>query len=188
MKKRIILWIILLIPYLCAYLIWNLHKREIAKIDSATFVVVSKADMQLTVYDYKGNMLGRYPIAIGLNPGDKQEKGDMKTPEGIFHIGDIQKSANWKHDFGDGKGEIEGAYGPFFIRLNTPGHKGIGIHGTHNPASLGSRVTEGCIRMNNKDVTELVNRVKVGNIVVITPAKDDLNNNNIETSSVQGRK
>ena len=60
-----------------------------------------------------------------------------------------------------------GAYGPWFIRLKT-GWNGIGIHGTHDPGSIGTDVTEGCIRLQNKDVEELKKQyIKVGLPVVI---------------------
>lgn len=76
--------------------------------------------------------------------------------------------------FGDGKGEIRGAYGSHFIRLKTPGHCGIGIHGTHDPASIGTRATEGCVRLNNSDLLELVKKyVYVGMPVVILTSEAD---------------
>lgn len=101
----------------------------------------------------------------------------MKTPEGVFSICDIQNSQKWTHDFHDGKGEIKGAYGPFFIRLATPGHKGIGIHGTHDSLSIGTRATEGCIRLKNEDLERLVPMLNVPMTVVITPsAQDEINN------------
>ena len=84
-----------------------------------------------------------YPIACGRALGNKEKPGDMKTPEGLFSVQQIQDASAWTHDFGDGKGEIRGAYGSHFIRLKTPGHRGIGIHGTHDPASIGTRATEG---------------------------------------------
>lgn len=72
------------------------------------------------------------------------------------------------------QGEIRGAYGSHFIRLKTPGHRGIGIHGTHDPASIGTRATEGCIRLNNGDLLELVKKyVYVGMPVVILTSEAD---------------
>jgi lipoprotein-anchoring transpeptidase ErfK/SrfK len=174
MKKKILLWIILLIPYFGVFCIWNLYKREIKEIQNSSFIIVSKEEMKLTVYDYRGNPMDCYSIACGKNLGNKEKQGDMKTPEGIFRICDIQKSSDWKHDFGDGKGEIEGAYGPYFIRLLTPGHQGIGIHGTNDSNSVGKRDTEGCIRLSNNDITSLVNQVNVGAVVVVVPSQSDL--------------
>ncbi|MDD6850571.1 MAG: L,D-transpeptidase [Veillonellaceae bacterium] len=40
------------------------------------------------------------------------------------------------------------------MSLNT-GWDGIGIHGTHDPNSIGTNASEGCIRMYNQDVAEL---------------------------------
>jgi hypothetical protein len=70
-----------------------------------------------------------YDVAIGKNPGQKENVGDMTTPSGEFKVDEICASNNWTHDFKNGKGEREGAYGPWFIFLET-GWIGIGIHGT----------------------------------------------------------
>jgi lipoprotein-anchoring transpeptidase ErfK/SrfK len=43
------------------------------------------------------------------------------------------------------------------------------IHGTNNPATIGKRVSSGCIRLTNEDVTDLYNRVQVGAKVVVLP-------------------
>jgi lipoprotein-anchoring transpeptidase ErfK/SrfK len=41
------------------------------------------------------------------------------------------------------------------------------IHGTNNPASIGTQVSSGCIRMRNADVIDLYDRVAVGTKVVV---------------------
>jgi lipoprotein-anchoring transpeptidase ErfK/SrfK len=41
------------------------------------------------------------------------------------------------------------------------------IHGTNNPASIGTQVSSGCIRMRNGDVIDLYGRVAVGTKVVV---------------------
>jgi len=45
--------------------------------------------------------------------------------------------------------------------------KGYGIHGTTQPQTIGKQVTQGCIRMYNKDVEELFDIVPVGTEVMI---------------------
>ena len=175
MKKKILLWTVLLLPYFGSYFLWQFHKIEISKIANSSFIVISKEELTLFLYNYKGKVLDKYPISCGKNMGNKKNIGDMKTPEGIFTVCDIQKADHWTHDFGDGKGEIKGAFGPFFIRLLTPGHQGIGIHGTHDANTIGSRATDGCIRMRNDDLTKLIKKVKIGDVVVITPSKSDVN-------------
>jgi hypothetical protein len=108
-----------------------------------------------TLYLYRGNEVEKaYEIAVGKNPGNKERVGDNRTPNGIFTVQSIENARSWSHDFRDGKGVIRGAYGPWFIRLRT-GWQGIGIHGTHEPNSRGSMVSEGCIRMLNDELEEL---------------------------------
>ena len=147
------------------YLYYN---GELRKIPEAKIVVISKQDMKLRVYDYKGNKVVEYGIACGKNYGQKYKVGDMKTPEGMFYVSGIEDASGRTHDFGDGRGAIPGAYGPYFIRLDTPGHKGIGIHGTHDPESIGTRATEGCIRLHNEDVAELAHLIYPGTMVIVT--------------------
>ena len=129
------------------------------------------------------------------NNGDKERPGDNKTPvswgnivsipseyEGAdvgikssevpFRVEEICDASTWTHDFNDGKGVIEGAYGPWFISLDT-GWDGIGIHGTHDPNSIGTNASEGCIRLLNKDIIELKEMIStdnggIGTRVIIT--------------------
>lgn len=149
------------------------YENIISRIENASIVLISKQDMKLRVIDYGGEELFSTDIACGKHYGNKKKRGDMKTPEGIFRISDIQDASSWTHDFGDGKGEIKGAYGSNFIRLAVPGHKGIGIHGTHDSLSIGTRVTEGCIRLENSELKRLLPYIMVPMTVVITPSVND---------------
>ena len=115
---------------------------------------VNKSAYTLSLYKGK-QLVKEYPIAVGKNPGDKQRIGDYRTPTGNFKIVSIENASGWSHDFRDGKGKIKGAYGPWFLRLDAKGWKGIGIHGTHDPDSRGTMATEGCIRLSNEDIAEL---------------------------------
>lgn len=136
-------------------------------------IVISKQSMTLTLFDVDNRVICRFPIACGRNLGNKSRVGDMKTPEGDFTVQQIQPASTWTHDFGDGKGEIKGCYGNWFIRLKTPPHTGIGIHGTHDPSSIGTRATEGCIRLHNADLDSLKPMVRVGMPVRIETSDAD---------------
>jgi lipoprotein-anchoring transpeptidase ErfK/SrfK len=129
----------------------------------SAFIVVSKRDMTLSVYDRNSAgdtiMAAQFPCCMGKNKGDKVKRGDMRTPESPagrpFKITMIQDASKWHHDFKDGRGSIL-AYGHWFLRLATPGHKGIGIHGsTNNESTVPSRASEGCIRLLDKDIITL---------------------------------
>ncbi len=143
---------------------------------NSTFIVVSKQDTRLTVYARSNQgdtiALASYPACMGKNRGDKQAKGDMRTPESPagrpFSITMIQDASTWHHDFGDGRGSIL-AYGHWFLRLDTPGHSGIGIHGsTGNENTVPGRASEGCIRLLDKDIISLKeNYARVGMPVIV---------------------
>ncbi len=124
---------------------------------------------QFRLYFYRGEVLEKvYPVATGANGGQKQRVGDNRTPVGRFSVQQIQDSRKWTYDFGDGKGPVRGAYGPWFIRLRTPGWSGIGIHGTHDPGSIGTMITQGCIRLANRDLEEVKQKVHIGMKVIIS--------------------
>lgn len=126
------------------------------------FIVISKKDYYLYVYEDQGEdtvMLARYDCTFGMRKGNKEKQGDMRTPHCTmndpFEITQIQDASGWTHDFGDGRGSIK-SYGNFFLRLRTPGHSGIGIHGsTNNEESVPGRASEGCIRLKDEDIINL---------------------------------
>ena len=128
-------------------------------------ILIDKSEYKL--YVLKDNeVIKQWGVAVGAKPGQKQRAGDMTTPTGNFEVDEILDASYWTHDFGDGKGEIKGAYGPNFISLVT-GWDGIGIHGTHAPESIGTMVSEGCVRMRNGELLELLPYVEVGTKVTI---------------------
>lgn len=111
------------------------------------------------------------PVCIGRGIGQKRGKGDSKTPEGEYKIISLENASSWTHDFHDGKGKVKGAYGNWFFRLNTPQSTHIGIHGTLFPETVGTRDSDGCVRLRNEDLDELRKFVFTGMKVVITPDK-----------------
>ena len=169
---------------------------NLASADEQHLIKVHKQSYTLELFE-EGNAvpLKVYGVAVAKNPGDKQMTGDNRTPTSCgsavaiparyagaavgvpsaqvpFVVEEICDASYWTHDFGDGKGVIEGAYGPWFISLDT-GWIGIGIHGTHDPASIGTMASEGCIRLRNEDVAELKQLIYgpakgVGTRVIIT--------------------
>ncbi|MFT8315429.1 MAG: L,D-transpeptidase [Clostridium sp.] len=109
----------------------------------ATYTItINRNARSLTLY--KDNKFYKlYPVAVG--------KGATPTPAGTFKI--INKQIN-----------PGGPYGARWLGLSA---RGIGIHGTNRPGSIGGPVSHGCIRMYNKDVIELSNLVPVGTVVKI---------------------
>ena len=144
------------------------------------FILISKPEYRLYVCEVvDGDTIKRvhYPVCVGKAKGQKQKKGDMKTPECTFEkpfsITEIVDASKWTHDFGDGRGSIL-SYGNWFMRLKTPGHSGIGIHGsTNNESSVPGRGSEGCIRLRDDDLIQLKEKYAfVGMRVVILPDEE----------------
>lgn len=122
--------------------------EKIKKMPGDFRILIDKSRCELFLY--KGEKLVKtYKVSIGRNPdgADKKKKGDLRTPEGNFHIVSIHKSDKWLHE-----GQL--AYGPWFLRLKTP-WQGIGIHGTNEPEKLGTKASEGCIRLHSDNIAEL---------------------------------
>lgn len=146
----------------------SLSQPKLMKERKNCFILISKKDYYLYVYEAQGNdtvMLAKYDCAFGLKKGDKTKQGDMRTPHCVnmfkpFHISEIKNSGTWRHNFGDGRGNIL-SYGPYFMRLKLNSHKvasnrSIGIHGaTNNKLSVPGRASEGCIRLRDNDIKEL---------------------------------
>src|SRR6516162_4009063 len=49
------------------------------------------------------------------------------------------------------------------------------IHGTNDPSTIGQRVSSGCIRLTNDDVTDLYSRVNLGTKVIVLPMEHHAN-------------
>ncbi|KIL51016.1 L,D-transpeptidase [Jeotgalibacillus campisalis] len=106
------------------------------------WIDVSVPKRELTLYD-ASEVIKRYPIAVGkmLTP----------TPRGNYMI--VNKEEN-----------PGGPYGDMWMGLSKPHY---GIHGTDNPASIGTEASQGCIRMYNEDAVELAYTVPLGTNVYI---------------------
>lgn len=146
--------------------------------DKCLFVISKVHPEHLSVYEVAGrdtNLLAIYPVCIARNKGQKERRGDNRTPESYpgkpFSISQIQDASDWHHDFGDGRGSIL-AYGHWFMRLVTPGFSGIGIHGStgNRESIINGRGSEGCIRLLDEDIIHLKNNyAQVGTPVIILP-------------------
>lgn len=154
--------------------IYNAVLEEAKADKKRNLLLISKKDFTLEIWR-DSVMIKEYRVALGKNPDDKRAKGDNATPLGDFRIEKIENSSKWTHDFNDGKGVIEGAYGPYFLRLKTGKEEtvskkswsGIGIHGTHDNASIGTNASEGCVRMKNEELVEMMEFAEVGTAVKI---------------------
>jgi len=127
--------------------------------------------------DTKTNMLGvfeaekliaAYPVTVG--------SAHTASPIGDWKVRGIAKLPRFRYDkkmleHGERSGNFymlppgpRNPVGVMWIALNK---KGIGIHGTDDPGSIGRAVSHGCIRLSNWDVVRLATKIKQSDSVSI---------------------
>jgi hypothetical protein len=95
------------------------------------------------------------------------------TPTGLFSISNKQVNPAWTAPNSPWAGELAGSTTPGGSASNPLKARwmgitdGVGIHGTGEDWSIGSRASHGCIRMHVSDVVDLYPRVPVGSPVLI---------------------
>jgi lipoprotein-anchoring transpeptidase ErfK/SrfK len=134
---------------------------------------VRRSDVSLSTHDYRITVeLGAHritvfqgtdvvlsePVAVGTS--------DAPTPGGVYYTTELVQPLDSR-----GRYDPAGPYGPYAyglsgfsdVLLDFAGGDGqFGIHGTNDPASLGSDVSHGCIRMSNRGITALAEVLPVG--------------------------
>ncbi|MDX6664598.1 MAG: hypothetical protein QOG68_804, partial [Solirubrobacteraceae bacterium] len=107
----------------------------------------------------------RYGIAVGM--------AGLETPSGLYAIQDKQVNPAWHVPRSAWAGSLQGQTIPGGAPNNPLKARwmgvanGVGIHGTSEDWSIGSRASHGCIRMHVPDVIDLYDRVAVGTPVLI---------------------
>ena len=129
-----------------------------------TVITVDREHFRLRLF--KGLRIAkRYPIAVGM--------AGLDTPAGLYRIHDKQVNPAWYVPRSAWAGSLQGQTIPGGAPDNPLKARwlgianGIGIHGTAEDWSIGSRASHGCIRMHVSDVIDLYPRVPVGTSVLI---------------------
>ncbi|HXY00667.1 MAG TPA: L,D-transpeptidase [Candidatus Limnocylindrales bacterium] len=116
-------------------------------------IVVSIPDHKLALLE--DDLVVRvYAIAVGAPTSP--------SPVGEFFVAQRVENPGYYHPgviVPPGKGN---PLGTRWVGLNV---KGVGIHGTNRPDSIGKNASHGCIRLRNRDIEDLFARVKVGDRV-----------------------
>ncbi|MFO0148883.1 MAG: L,D-transpeptidase [Microcystis sp.] len=114
------------------------------------------------VFVYQGQkMIASYPVAIG-RPG-------WETPTGQFRVIQMVREPVWEHPFTgqlvpSGKNNPLGAR---WIGFWTDGQNFVGFHGTPQENLVGQAVSHGCVRMRNRDIKALFEKVQIGTSVIV---------------------
>lgn len=132
-----------------------------AAADSTT-LTVDLSDRRVYLYQGK-KKLTSYPLAVG--------KDGWETPTGSFKVIEMQQNPEWLHPITK---EVIAAgpdnpLGKRWIGFLIEGQTHIGFHGTNEENLIGQAVSHGCLRMRNKDVIALYEKVKLGTLVTVRP-------------------
>jgi lipoprotein-anchoring transpeptidase ErfK/SrfK len=131
-----------------------------------TVVTIDQSQFRLRLFKRLKFVKG-YGVAVGQSA--------YPTPNGRFSIQSKQVNPTWTAPNSPWAGEMAGQQvaggapdNPLKARwMGVSGS--VGIHGTGQPWSIGTRASHGCIRMTVPDVIDLFGRVDVGAPVLIAP-------------------
>jgi len=124
-------------------------------------IVVSFPDRKLALLE-DDRVIKIYDVAVGAPVSP--------SPSGEFQIVQrLERPTYYKPGVVIGPG-VENPLGTRWIGLSV---KGLGIHGTNRPDSVGKNASHGCIRLRNRDVEDLFARVKVGDRVSFIAERTD---------------
>jgi hypothetical protein len=152
----------------------SLHSRLVSVRPSVTYKVLQRRYPRVLTVDRDHFTLRlfrnlrpwkRYGIAVGM--------AGLDTPAGVYRIQNKQVDPAWHVPNSAWAGSLAGQVIPGGAPDNPLKARwmgianGVGIHGTAEDWSIGSRASHGCIRMHVSDVIDLYPRVPVGTPVLI---------------------
>lgn len=131
----------------------------------SSIVAIDKGEQKLMLFERKSplHMVRELPCTTGQAEGDKQVRGDLRTPEGVYFLGPrIRRSLNWE------------LYGDIAYSLNYPnpidrikGKTGSGIWLHGRGKQLVPRDTLGCVALAVPDIKSIEGDSRRGTPVVI---------------------
>lgn len=130
-------------------------------------IVVSQSQRRLYLIGEDGGAIS-YPVAVGKF--GKQWRGTAVVDGKYVNPAwappaEVKRAEPWVPDYIPGGSSRN----PMGMRALTLSGGEYAIHGTNRPDSIGTAASYGCIRMYNRDIVDLYERVEVGTPVVMTP-------------------
>jgi hypothetical protein len=129
-----------------------------------TYISIDRSTFRLRLFK-RLRRVATYGIAVG--------RAGHGTPGGFFRVHGKDWNPAWHVPNSAWAGSLAGQTiqpgdprNPLRVVFMSLGG-GIGIHGTSEPWSIGSRASHGCIRMRSGDVRSLANRTPIGTPVLI---------------------
>ena len=131
-------------------------------------IAVDKKRQHIFVYERKSpiSLVSSYLCTTGQTPGDKLVEGDLKTPEGVYFITQHLTSGLDFEMYGNEAYPLN--YPNPVDRLRKKSGYGIWIHG--RGYDIAPLQTQGCIALNNPDLSTLGKFIEMGMPVVLSSA------------------
>ena len=130
-------------------------------------IVVSQSQRRLYLVGEDGAAIS-YPVAVGKFGkqwrGTAVVDGKYRNPAWAPPA-EVKRAEPWLPDYIPGGSSRN----PMGMRALTLSGGEYAIHGTNRPDTIGTAASFGCIRMFNRDVVDLYERVEVGTPVVVMP-------------------
>ena len=131
--------------------------------NNSHIILVEKRGQRLLVLNKQNGSLvieNSYLCSTGKISGNKQEPGDMKTPEGIYFLRKQIDSSALDPKYGAGAYVLD--YPNGFDQIKKRKGYGIWIHGTNEPERLEKSMdTRGCVVLKNEDFIDLAKYIKL---------------------------
>lgn len=128
---------------------------------------IKRADVQVSAHEYRmeahlsdfrlkvfneGKLVHDWPIAVA--------EDDTPTPGGLFYTNMLLKPPDPNGDYGPYAFGLSG----FSEKLTSfnGGDGQLGMHGTNRPEKIGTKVSHGCIRLENDNISALAKQLPLG--------------------------
>ena len=143
----------------------RLQVGQMLKVHRGPFAaIVEKGRYRATIHS-RGYYVASFPVAIGR---------DNRTPVGTFVVREKVTNPAWHGpDETIAADDPSNPLGERWIGLEatgaTPPVAGLGLHGTINPASIGTAASGGCLRLHPADIEQVFDLLVEGSAVEIRP-------------------
>ena len=132
-------------------------------------LVVDKSLARVEFYDeINGSIrkLASYDIASGKHHGNKKQRGDNRTPEGIYFFTEYKDKSTLLPKYGDGAFVMD--YPNRFDEILSKSGSGIWLHGTDVELRIPNKFdSEGCVVVRNQVFQELKPRIQINHTPIL---------------------
>ena len=157
---------------LAQWQVWVKDAINQSKRNRENVIIIDKMALTCNIYN-AGKLVFTAPIEMGPNwMGDKNQRGDRKTPEGIYSISDKKSGSqtryykalliNYPNELDRRRFNAAKSTGDLSQKAQIGGL--IEVHGD---GGKGFHWTDGCIALTNTDMDQVIQKARVGTRIVI---------------------